>query len=125
MTKLILASLAVVFAVGPAPSARHVDGSREQPAITAGARARMQASQLGPGWHTGHIDAFLAPGPVAGGVRCLAFVPHPPRAVSRVMITASDTLQIWVPRGADSAATQGSWAGVPREARVQASCQMG
>jgi len=125
MTKLIPATLALVVGVGPARSASHVQASSNQPVIAVGARARMQARQLGPGWHTGHIDSFMVPGPVAGSVSCLGFVPDPPRSVSRLLITASDTLQIWVPRGADSLSTQGSWVGIPREDRLKASCQLG
>jgi hypothetical protein len=95
-----------------------------QATIAAGARARMQSKKLGVGWRTGHIEPVAVPGPIAGSVRCLAFVPDPPTTISRIMISVSDTLELWVAHAPDSTSTRGSWVGVPRADRLKASCQM-
>ena len=95
-----------------------------QATIAAGARARMQSRKLGVGWRTGHIESVAVPGPIAGTVRCLAFVPDPPTTISRIMISVSDTLEVWVAHAPDSTSTRGSWVGVPREDRLKASCQL-
>jgi hypothetical protein len=125
MTKLVLVIVAVALLGSLGTMAHSSQAAGHQPTITVGARARMQSTKLGVGWRTGHIAAVTVPGPIAGSVRCLAFVPDPPMTVARIMISVSDTLELWVVDTSDSASTRGSWVGVPREDRLEASCQLG
>jgi hypothetical protein len=83
-------------------------------AVGPGTRARLRGSVLGPGWHSGRLTKVTVPGPIAGGVECLAFVASPDSSRS-VAISPSDSLEVWV---------AGKWAGLSRAKRAELSCRL-